>query len=94
MTRPSPPGNFDGLAEIEQSRTKGLYHRRLAHYHYSKNTEGCNEFHYAASTGPMGVLLHHLLYHGSNAEGSANRSNGELGDAYGGRRVVSSRVRR
>jgi hypothetical protein len=66
MTRPSLPENLDDLDETEQSRAKELYRRRLVHYHYVKNTEECNELHYAALTDPMGVLRRRLFYHASD----------------------------
>jgi len=66
MTRPSLPENLDDLDETEQSRANGLYHRRLVHYQYVKNTEEHNELHYAALTDPMGVLRHRLFTHASD----------------------------
>ena len=55
--------NFDGLDEAKQSRAKDIYHCRLVHYHYVRNTEECNELHYAALTDPMGVLRRRLFCH-------------------------------
>ncbi|KAG2065001.1 kinase-like protein [Suillus decipiens] len=55
MTQPSLPEKLDDLDETQQSREMELYHRRLVHYHYVKNTEEYNELHYAALTDPMGA---------------------------------------
>jgi hypothetical protein len=63
MTPFSLPENLDDLDEAEQSRKKEIYHRRLVHYHYVKNTEECIEFHYAALTGPIGILRRRLFYY-------------------------------
>ncbi|KAG6329006.1 hypothetical protein ID866_10083 [Astraeus odoratus] len=59
----SLPENLDELPKAEQSRAKELYRRRLVHYHYVKNTEECNELHYAALTDPVGILRRRLFYH-------------------------------
>jgi hypothetical protein len=66
MTRPSLPENLDDLDETEQSRAKELNLRRLVHYRYVKNTEECNELHYAALTDPVGMLRRRLFYHASD----------------------------
>ncbi len=66
MTQPSLPENLDDLDETEQSRAKELYRRRFVHYHYVKNTEECNELHYAALTDPVGVLRRRLFCHASD----------------------------
>ncbi|KAJ7485197.1 protein kinase subdomain-containing protein PKL/CAK/Fmp29 [Mycena galericulata] len=66
MARPSLPENLDALDETEQSRAKELYLRRLVHYHYVKNTEECNELHYAALTDPVGMLRRRLFHHASD----------------------------
>jgi hypothetical protein len=50
------PENFDELDGAQQSRARGVYHRRLVHYHYLKRTEECNKPHYDALTDPMCVL--------------------------------------
>jgi len=100
MTLPSLPENFDELDETERTEAEEVYLRRLVHYHYVTDTEECNELHHAALTDPMCVLRGRLFHHASNpwegetrAEGCVNTSNGEVGDAYGGRCAVSSRVR-
>ncbi|RDX44619.1 protein kinase subdomain-containing protein PKL/CAK/Fmp29 [Lentinus brumalis] len=66
MTPPSLPENFDDFYETEQSRAKGLYHRRLVHYYYVKNTEECNKLHFTALTEPAGVLRRRLFTHASD----------------------------
>lgn len=70
MTKFSLPENLDDLDKAEQSRAKELYHRRLVHYHYVKNTEEYNELHYAALTDSGGVLRRRLFdYAGDPWEG-------------------------
>lgn len=66
MTPPSLPENFDELDESGQIRAKEVYRRRFVHYHYVKNTEECNELHYAALTDSMGLLCSRLFCHASN----------------------------
>jgi len=66
MTRPSLPENLDNLDKPEKSRAKEIYRRRLVHYHYVKNTEECNELHYAALPDPVGVLRRQLFCHASD----------------------------
>ena len=66
MTRPALPENFDALDEPAQNGAKALYRRRLVHYHYVRNTEDCNELHYAALTDPVGVLRRRLFCHASD----------------------------
>jgi hypothetical protein len=66
MTPPSLPENLDDLDETEQSRAMELYLRRFVHYHYVKNTEECNELHYAALTEPVGMLRRRLFHHASD----------------------------
>jgi hypothetical protein len=66
MTRPSLPDNLDDLDESQQSREKAVYHRRLVHYHYVKNTKEYNPTHYVALMDPVGVLRRRLFYHASD----------------------------
>ncbi len=66
MTRPLLPENFDDLDKTDQRRAKELYHRRLVHYHYVKNTEECNELHYAALTDLFGLLRRCLFNYASD----------------------------
>ncbi|KAI6017895.1 protein kinase subdomain-containing protein PKL CAK Fmp29 [Pisolithus marmoratus] len=66
MTRPSLPEDLSDLDETRQSREKELYRRRLVHYHYVKNTEEYNKFHYAALTDPMGMLRRRLFCHAND----------------------------
>ncbi|KAF8182876.1 hypothetical protein BJ912DRAFT_928300 [Pholiota molesta] len=62
------PENFDELDATVQSRALELYHRRLVHHHYVKNTDECNELHHAALTSPLGVLRSRLFYHASEPQ--------------------------
>ena len=66
MTRPLLPENLDDLDEIQRSRETKLYHRRLVHYHYVKNTEEYNEIHSTALADSMGVLRRRLFDHASD----------------------------
>jgi len=68
-----------------------LNRRRLVHYHYVKNTEKYNEFHYAALTDPMDMLRRRLFCHASDMwDGETlalkvaliDATARELGDAY------------
>ncbi|KAI6037062.1 protein kinase subdomain-containing protein PKL/CAK/Fmp29 [Pisolithus microcarpus] len=63
MIQISPLENLSDLDETEQSRGKELYHRRLMHYYYVKNTEECNELHYKAFIDPVGMLRRRLFHH-------------------------------
>ncbi|TDL19833.1 protein kinase subdomain-containing protein PKL CAK Fmp29 [Rickenella mellea] len=63
MTLPSLPEKFDDLDDAQQSGAMRLYHRRLVHYHYVKNTKEFNEPHYAASTDFKDVLRRRLFDH-------------------------------
>ncbi|RDX52769.1 protein kinase subdomain-containing protein PKL/CAK/Fmp29 [Lentinus brumalis] len=65
MTPPSLPENLEDLDNAEQSRARELYHRRLVHYHYVKNTEECNKLHHAALNEPAGTLRRRLFDHAS-----------------------------
>ena len=66
MTLPSLPENFDELDEIEQTQAEEVYHRRLVHYHYVRNTEEYNKPHYDALTDHMCVLRTRLFDHAGN----------------------------
>lgn len=66
MTQPALPKNLDDLDEAERLPAKGLYHRRLVHYHYVKATEECSELHHKALTSHMGVLRRRLFDHASS----------------------------
>ena len=63
MTPFSLPENLDDLDEAEQNQAKEIYHRRLVHYHYVKNTGECNELHYEALTDPVGMLRRRLFHY-------------------------------
>ncbi|KAF8714402.1 hypothetical protein AX14_012717, partial [Amanita brunnescens Koide BX004] len=58
---PSPPANMDELDESEQSHAMGLYHRRLVHFHYVKNTEEYNKLHHDALSDPVSMFIYHLF---------------------------------
>ena len=66
MTRPSLPENFDNLDKTDQRQAKERYRRRLVYYHYVKNTEECNELHYAALTDLFGLLRRCLFNYASD----------------------------
>jgi len=66
MMRPSLPENLDDLDKTDKSRAKQIYRCRLVHYHYVKDTEECNELHYAALTVLVGVLRSRLFCHTSD----------------------------
>ena len=54
---PSLPANMDKLDQSEQSRATGLYHRRLVHFHYVKNTEEYNKLHHDALSDPVSMFI-------------------------------------
>ena len=54
---PSLPTNMDELDQPEQSHAMGLYHRRLVHFHYVKNTEEYNKLHYDALSDPVSMFI-------------------------------------
>ena len=66
MTRPLLPENLDDLDETQQNQEKGLYCRRILHYHYVKSTEEYNNIHYAALTDPEGTLRRRLFCYASD----------------------------
>ena len=66
MASPSLPEKLDDLDETQKSKEMELYRCRLVHNHYVKNTEECNELHYAALTDPVGVLRRRLFCHASD----------------------------
>jgi len=53
---PSLPANMD-----EQSHAMGVYHRRLVHFHYVKNTEEYNKLHHDALSDPVSMFICHLF---------------------------------
>ncbi|KAG6830603.1 hypothetical protein H0H92_015884 [Tricholoma furcatifolium] len=64
------PANVDELDEYETSQAIELYHCRLAHFYYVKNTEKYNKLHYDVLTDPMTMFLCRLFYQaGSPWEG-------------------------
>jgi hypothetical protein len=48
LTPSSLPANMNELDQSEQSLARGVYHRRLVHFHYVKNMEEYNKLHRAA----------------------------------------------
>lgn len=58
---PSLPANMDELDESEQGHALGLYHRRLVHFHYVKNTEKYNKLHYDALSDLVSMFIHRLF---------------------------------
>lgn len=58
---PSLPANMDELDQSEQSDAMGLYHRRLVHFHYVKNTEEYNKLQYDALSDPVSMFLYRLF---------------------------------
>ncbi|KAG5641172.1 hypothetical protein DXG03_005860 [Asterophora parasitica] len=53
---PSLPANMDELDESEQSHGMELYHRRLVHFHYVKNTEQYNKLHHDALSDAVSIF--------------------------------------
>ena len=60
---PSLPANMGELDQSEQSHAMGLYHSRLVHFHYVKNTEEYNKLHHDALSDPMSMFICRLFYH-------------------------------
>ena len=58
---PSLPANMDELDRSEQSHAMGLYHRRLVHFHYVKNTEEYNKLHHDALSDLVSVFIYRLF---------------------------------
>jgi len=58
---PSLPANMDELDQSEQSLEMGLYHRRLVHLHYVKNTEKYNKLHHDALSDLVSKFLFRLF---------------------------------
>ncbi|THH30077.1 hypothetical protein EUX98_g4128 [Antrodiella citrinella] len=58
---PSLPANVDRLDQSEQSDAMGLYHRRLVHFHYVKNTQEYNKFHHDALSDPVSMFVRRLF---------------------------------
>ncbi|KAF8992665.1 hypothetical protein BDQ17DRAFT_1369173 [Cyathus striatus] len=57
---PSLPANANELDQSEQSYAMGLYHRRLVHFHYVKNTEEYNLLHHDALRDPVSMFIRRL----------------------------------
>ncbi|KAJ7661108.1 protein kinase subdomain-containing protein PKL/CAK/Fmp29 [Mycena olivaceomarginata] len=58
---PSLPANMVELDQSEQSHAMELYHRRLVHFHYVKNTEEYNELHHDALSDPVSMFIRRLF---------------------------------
>ncbi|KJA25351.1 hypothetical protein HYPSUDRAFT_64929 [Hypholoma sublateritium FD-334 SS-4] len=58
---PSLPANMDELDESEQSYARGVYHCRLVHFHYVKNTEEYNKLHHDALSDPASMFIYRLF---------------------------------
>ncbi|KAJ7135418.1 protein kinase subdomain-containing protein PKL/CAK/Fmp29 [Mycena crocata] len=70
---PSLPANMDELDQFDQSAAVGLYHSRLVHFHYVKNTEEYNKLHHDALSDPMSTLIRRLFhYAGAPWEGETH----------------------
>jgi len=61
LTPPSLPADMDKLDQSEQSHEIGLYHRRLIHFHYIKNTEEYNKHHHDALSDPVSMFMYRLF---------------------------------
>ena len=61
LTPPSLPANVDELDQFEQSHEMGLYHRRLVHFHYAKNTEEYNKLHHNVLSDPVSMFIYRLF---------------------------------
>ena len=57
------PANWNDLNEVEQDIQKGLYRRRLVHYHYIRHTEKYNQPHHKALNEPSTILRRRLFHH-------------------------------
>ncbi|KAF8995944.1 protein kinase subdomain-containing protein PKL CAK Fmp29 [Cyathus striatus] len=66
LAHPSLPVNIDDLDEAQQSQERKLYHSRLLHYHYLRNTAKYNKLHFAAMTSTMGMLRRRLFISARN----------------------------
>ncbi|KAF9490355.1 hypothetical protein BDN71DRAFT_193600 [Pleurotus eryngii] len=60
---PSLPANIDELDQSEQNHAMELYHRRLVHFHYAKNTEQYNKLHHQAPSDPVAMFVYRLFHH-------------------------------
>ena len=58
---PSLPADMDELDPSEQSHAMGLYHRRLVHFHYVKNTEEHNKLHHDALSDAVSMFICRLF---------------------------------
>jgi hypothetical protein len=58
---PSLPANMDELDQSEQSHAMEVYHSRLVHFHYLKNTEEYNKLHYDIFSDPVSMFICRLF---------------------------------
>ena len=61
LTPPSPPENVDKLDEYELTEAMELYHDRLVHFHYVKNTEEHNKLHHDVLSDPVCTFIRNLF---------------------------------
>lgn len=61
LVPPSLPANMDELDQSEQRDEMGLYHSRLVHFHYVKNTEEYNKPHHDALSDPVSMFICRLF---------------------------------
>lgn len=61
LITPSLPEDASVLDQSELCNVIELYHRRLVHFHYVKNTEKYNKFHYDALSDPMSMFMRRLF---------------------------------
>ena len=59
---PSLPANMYELDQSEQDHAMELYHRRLVHFHYVKNTEQYNKLHHQALSDRMSMFIYRLFH--------------------------------
>lgn len=58
---PSLPANVEKLDQDERVDAIGLYHRRLVHFHYAKNTEEYNKLHHDVMSDPVSMFVRRLF---------------------------------
>ena len=58
---PSLPANMNDLDQSEQNLERGLYHCRIVHFHYVKNTEKYNKLHHGALSDLVSMFLFRLF---------------------------------
>ncbi|KAI0327983.1 protein kinase subdomain-containing protein PKL/CAK/Fmp29 [Cubamyces sp. BRFM 1775] len=61
LTPPSLPEDMDKLGKSDYMKVYGLYHARLVHYHYAKNTMELNEPHHDALWDLVCIFIRRLF---------------------------------